>query len=86
LSNLDARVRRWLKAHRAATWDAAVRAIVEGGWPMPLNEKVFDDQIRFVIKSDLRRCLYREAARRDATCRRPTSCGSISKRAWRGGL
>jgi hypothetical protein len=31
---------------------------------MPLNEKVFDDQIRFVIKSDLKQALYREAARR----------------------
>ena len=31
---------------------------------MPLNEKVFDDQIRFVIKSELKARLYREAGRR----------------------
>ena len=31
---------------------------------MPLNERVFDDQIRFVIKSDLKQRLCREAARR----------------------
>ena len=41
---------------------------------MPLNEKVFDDQIRFVIKSGLKQRLYREAARRhisaaDLPCR-----------------
>jgi hypothetical protein len=31
---------------------------------VPLNEKVFDAQIRFVIKSDLKARLYREAKRR----------------------
>ena len=31
---------------------------------MPLNEKIFDEQIRFVIKSDLKQALYAEAARR----------------------
>ena len=31
---------------------------------MPLNERVFDDQIRFVIKSDLKQRLCREAPRR----------------------
>ena len=31
---------------------------------MPLNEKVFDDQTRFVFQGDLKRRLYREAARR----------------------
>jgi hypothetical protein len=31
---------------------------------MPLNEKQFDAQIRFVVKSDLKKRLYREAVRR----------------------
>jgi hypothetical protein len=31
---------------------------------MPLIEKMFDDQIRFVLKSELKARLYREAKRR----------------------
>ena len=31
---------------------------------MPLNERQFDAQIRFVVKSELKKRLYREAARR----------------------
>lgn len=59
-SDLAARARDWLAVNPTRTW--------EEPWgrsrTMPLNEKVFDAQIRFVLKSELKARLYREAKRR----------------------
>jgi hypothetical protein len=84
-------MRRRLKANPTATWEAR-----SWRWPrrtmtrrpendlMPLNEKVYDAQIRFVIKSEMKGPLFREAKR--DTWSPPTSCACTSRRDSTGGL